>query len=386
MKLDSRIFVAGHKGLVGNAIVKELQTRGYTNLITADKSQLDLRDFNAVEAFFKAQNIEIIFLCAAKVGGILANSTYRADFIYDNLAIQNNIIFNAHRFGVQKLLFLGSSCIYPKNAPQPMNENCLLTSELEYTNEPYAIAKIAGLKLAESFALQYGCNFIAVMPTNLYGENDNFDLRNSHVLPALLRKIFLAKCLECGEIERVRENLGENYEVILREFGISAKSVNIWGSGNVRREFLHADDMARACVFLMERVDFSDLARDLQNHKAKEIRNTHINIGSGVDISIRDLAELIQKIVGFGGKLVFDTSKPDGTEQKLLDISKLKLLGFVPQISLESGIKSVYASYLDSSTHAVNGGGDLDSKIYFITILRFLQNPDICFECAKKVA
>ena len=386
MKLDSRIFVAGHKGLVGSAIVKELQTRGYTNLITADKSQLDLRDFNAVEAFFKAQNIEIIFLCAAKVGGILANSTYRADFIYDNLAIQNNVIFNAHRFGVQKLLFLGSSCIYPKNAPQPMNENCLLTSELEYTNEPYAIAKIAGLKLAESFALQYGCNFIAVMPTNLYGENDNFDLRNSHVLPALLRKIFLAKCLECGEIERVRENLGENYEVILREFGISAKSVNIWGSGNVRREFLHADDMARACVFLMERVDFSDLAQDLQNHKAKEIRNTHINIGSGVDISICDLAELIQKIVGFGGKLVFDTSKPDGTKQKLLDITKLKQLGFAPQISLESGIKSVYASYLDSSTHAVNGGGDLDSKIYFITILRFLQNPDICFERAKKVA
>ena len=280
-----------------------------------------------------------------------------ADFIYDNLAIQNNVIFNAHRFGVQKLLFLGSSCIYPKNAPQPMNENCLLTSELEYTNEPYAIAKIAGLKLAESFALQYGCNFIAAMPTNLYGENDNFDLRNSHVLPALLRKIFLAKCLECGEIERVRENLGENYEVILREFGISAKSVNIWGSGNVRREFLHADDMARACVFLMERVDFSDLARDLQNHKAKEIRNTHINIGSGIDISIRDLAELIQKIVGFGGKLVFDTSKPDGTKQKLLDITKLKQLGFAPQISLESGIKSVYASYLDSSTHAVNGGG-----------------------------
>ena len=238
-----------------------------------------------------------------------------------------------------------------------MNENCLLTSELEYTNEPYAIAKIAGLKLAESFALQYGCNFIAAMPTNLYGENDNFDLRNSHVLPALLRKIFLAKCLECGEIERVRENLGENYEVILREFGISAKSVNIWGSGNVRREFLHADDMARACVFLMERVDFSDLARDLQNHKAKEIRNTHINIGSGIDISIRDLAELIQKIVGFGGKLVFDTSKPDGTKQKLLDITKLKQLGFAPQISLESGIKSVYASYLDSSTHAVNGGG-----------------------------
>lgn len=341
MKADSAIFVAGHNGLVGSAIKKTLESSGYNNIITASHSELDLRDFSAVEAFFKAQNIEIVFLCAAKVGGILANSTFRADFIYDNLAIQNNVIFNAHRFGIKKLLFLGSSCIYPKSAPQPMSEDCLLTSALEYTNEPYAIAKIAGLKLAESFALQYGCNFISVMPTNLYGENDNFDLRNSHVLPALIRKLYLAKCLEVGEIERVAQNLGENYEAILEEFGISAKSVSIWGSGEVRREFLHANDMARACVFIMERVDFSDLARECKG----EVRNTHINIGSGEDITICELATLIKQIIGFGGELIFDKSKPDGTAQKLLDISKLKRLGFAPQISLKEGIKSVYENY-----------------------------------------
>lgn len=341
MRLDSAIFVAGHNGLVGSAIKQTLESSGYKNIITAQHSALDLRDFSAVEAFFKAQKIEIVFLCAAKVGGILANNTFRADFIYDNLAIQNNIIFNAHKFGVKKLLFLGSSCIYPKSAEQPMSENCLLTSELEYTNEPYAIAKIAGLKLAESFALQYGCNFISVMPTNLYGENDNFDLRNSHVLPALIRKIYLAKCLECGEIERVAQNLGENYKAILEEFGISKNCVSIWGSGEVRREFLHALDLARACVFLMERVDFSDLARECKG----EVRNTHINIGSGEDITIRELATMIKQIIGFGGELIFDKSKPDGTKQKLLDISKLKRLGFTPQISLKEGIKSVYESY-----------------------------------------
>ena len=341
MNPHSRIFVAGHNGLVGSAIKQVLESNGYKNIIVASSSELDLRDFNAVEAFFKAQNIEIVFLCAARVGGILANSTFRADFIYDNLAIQNNVIFNAHRFGIKKLLFLGSSCIYPKSAEQPMSEDCLLTSALEYTNEPYAIAKIAGLKLAESFALQYGCNFISVMPTNLYGENDNFDLRNSHVLPALIRKIYLAKCLEMGEIERVVRNLGENYEAILEEFGISANRVSIWGSGEVRREFLHANDMARACVFLMERVDFSDLARECKG----EVRNTHINIGSGSDITIRELAMLIKQTIGFGGELIFDKSKPDGTAQKLLDISKLKRLGFAPQISLKEGIKSVYESY-----------------------------------------
>lgn len=340
MRRDSRIFVAGHKGLVGSSIMEVLQSLNYTNIITKSRNELDLCDFKAVEHFFKTQEIDIVFLCAAKVGGILSNNTFRADFIYENLAIANNVIYNAYKFGVKKLLFLGSSCIYPKNAKQPMSEDTLLTSELEYTNEPYAIAKIAGLKLAESFSLQYNCNFLSVMPTNLYGNNDNFDLYNSHVLPALIRKMFLAKCLENGEIKRIEQNLGENYKQILQDFGISKDSVHIWGSGSVRREFLHANDMARACVFIMENINFSDLIKN-----KNEVRNTHINIGSGVDIGIKELAELVKKIANFNGNLAFDSTKPEGTKQKLLDISKLKNLGFTPQISLESGIKSVYENY-----------------------------------------
>lgn len=359
MERDSKIFVAGHRGLVGSSVVLALQESGFTNIITKTRAELDLCDFNAVGEFFEQTKPEYIFLCAAKVGGIAANNQYRADFIYENLSIQNNIIFNAHKHNVKKLLFLGSSCIYPKNAPQPIKEEYLLTSELEYTNEPYAIAKIAGLKMCESFALQYGCNFLSVMPTNLYGDNDNFDLYSSHVLPALLRKIHLAKLLSEGKLREVESDIGlsgEKAQEFLQKFGISAQSVQIWGSGNPRREFLHAKDLAKACVYVMQNIDFASLVgvdsstqrmqnEAKQNETKKEVRNTHINVGFGSDISIADLAHLIQKIVGFKGALVFDTSKPDGTFAKLMDSSKLNHLGWKPSISLEEGIKAVYQHY-----------------------------------------
>lgn len=345
MNLDSNIFVAGHRGLVGSAILQTLQYKGYKNLITKTKNELDLKDSTKTEDFFKKNKIDIVILAAAKVGGIMANNIYRADFIYENMAIQNNVIFNAYKYNVKKLLFLGSSCIYPKYAKQPMSEDYLLSSELEYTNEPYAIAKIAGLKMCESYSIQYGCNFISVMPTNLYGNNDNFDLQNSHVLPALIRKMHIAKCLEDGNIKALKADLGDNYEEILNKFNITKNSVEVWGSGNVRREFLHSLDMARACVFIMENVDFKDLAKSKNN----EIRNTHINIGYGSDISIKELAFLIKKIVGFGGEIVFNTNKPDGTPQKLLDISKLKKLGYTPSIALEDGIREVYKNYKNKS-------------------------------------
>lgn len=335
MHKDSKIFIAGHRGLVGSAILQELQAQGYHNLLTAGRESLDLCDFQSVGEFFATHKPEFVFLCAAKVGGILANNTYRADFIYQNLMIQNNVLFHAHKHQVKKLLFLGSSCIYPKNAPQPMSEEVLLTSELEYTNEPYAIAKIAGLKLCESFNLQYGTNFLSVMPTNLYGENDNFDLKNSHVLPALLRKFHLAKLLSQDQEEAIWKDFGNPSE--LSKYGIYADRVEIWGSGKARREFLHSQDMARACVFVMQSLHFSDLIKDKQ-----EIRNTHLNIGCGEDISIAELARLVREIVGFEGEICFDTSKPDGTAQKLLDISKLKALGWEPSIKLEEGIRGVY--------------------------------------------
>ena len=317
MNKTSKIYIAGHRGLVGSAIVKNLQQKGYTNLVYRTHLELDLLNQNAVAEFFESEKPEYVILAAAKVGGIVANNTYRADFIYENLQIQNNVIYQSYIHKVKKLLFLGSTCIYPKNAPQPMPEDCLLTDTLEYTNEPYAIAKIAGIKMCESYNIQYGTNFISVMPTNLYGPNDNFDLETSHVLPALLRKIHEAKLNNTPKVE-------------------------IWGSGNPRREFLYSEDMADACVFLLENRDFNDT----YDKDTKEIRNTHINIGTGEDISIKELAYLIKDIVGYTGELYFNTQKPDGTMIKLTDPSKLHSLGWKHKVELEDGIKRVYEWYL----------------------------------------
>ncbi|RUS68648.1 hypothetical protein EGW08_023589, partial [Elysia chlorotica] len=331
-KIDksSKIYVAGHRGLVGSAIVKNLEAKGYTNLVYRTHKELDLTDQIAVAEFFETEKPEYVILAAAKVGGIVANNTYRADFIYENMQIQNNVIHQSYVNGVKKLLFLGSTCIYPKNAPQPMPEDCLLTSPLEYTNEPYAIAKIAGIKMCESYNLQYGTNFISVMPTNLYGPNDNFDLEKSHVLPALIRKAHLGKS-------------------ILQKYGIQLNTENskfnttieIWGTGKPRREFLYSEDMADACVFLLENRDF----KDTYPADSKEIRNTHINIGTGIDISIKELAELVKSTVGFKGELVFNTEKPDGTMVKLTDPSKLHGLGWKHKVELKNGVETVYNWY-----------------------------------------
>ena len=330
MNKNSKIYIAGHRGLVGSAIVKNLESKGYTNLVYRTHKELDLLDSSAVAKFFKEEKPEYVILAAAKVGGIVANNTYRADFIYENLQIQNNVIHQSYLHNVEKLLFLGSTCIYPKEAPQPMKEDSLLTSPLEYTNEPYAIAKIAGIKMCESYNIQYGTNFISVMPTNLYGPNDNFDLEKSHVLPALLRKMHEAKLN-------------------------NAPTVEIWGSGKPRREFLYSEDMADACVFLLESRDFRDtyeIKRDenttcsIETVKNIEIRNTHINIGTGVDISIKELALTIKKIVGYNGELYFNDTKPDGTMVKLTDPSKLHALGWKHTVELEEGISRVYEWYL----------------------------------------
>ncbi|MCZ2397293.1 MAG: GDP-L-fucose synthase [Chitinophagales bacterium] len=301
MQNQDKIYVAGHRGMVGSAIVRKLQTEGYGNLLLRSSKELDLRDQKAVETFFKTEKPDYVFLAAAKVGGILANNTYPATFLYDNLAIQTNVIHNAYLNGVKKLLFLGSSCIYPKMAPQPLKESYLLTGLLEPTNEPYAIAKITGIKMCESYRRQYGCNFISAMPTNLYGPGDNYDLNNSHVLPALLRKFHEAKI---------------NHD----------PSVVVWGTGTPLREFLHADDLADALYFLMQHYDGAEF----------------VNVGTGKDISIGDLARLVKKITGYEGTLQFDTSKPDGTPRKLLDVSKLQTLGWKPSIGFEEGIRSVY--------------------------------------------
>ncbi len=356
MKKNSKIFVAGGTGLVGSAIIKNLLEKGYTNIISnyhvrktkidgAVYYPLDLTNQQNVEYFFQTFSPEYVFFAAAKVGGIVANNKYRADFIYSNLVIQNNLIDISYRHHVKKLLFLGSTCIYPRDCPQPMKEEYLLGSALEYTNEPYAIAKIAGIKMCESYNLQYGTNFISVMPTNLYGPNDNFDLETSHVLPALIRKIHLAKLLEENRFEEVMNNLKiDNMDEVgkyLISFGVDEKKVEIWGSGRPRREFLWSEDMADACVFLMENRDF----KDMYSNDAKEIRNTHINIGTGKDISIKELAYLIKDIVGYKGELYFNTNKPDGTILKMTDPSKLHALGWRHKIELEEGIKIMYDWY-----------------------------------------
>ncbi|VVB94122.1 GDP-L-fucose synthase [uncultured archaeon] len=308
MNKNSRIFIAGHRGMAGSAIKRKLESRGYTNLVYRTRGELDLTNQQAVNEFFRSQRPEYVFLAAAKVGGIMANSTYPAEFIYENLMIEANVIHAAYVNGVKKLLFLGSSCIYPRLAPQPLKEEYLLTGELEVTNEAYAIAKIAGIRMCKHYNQQYETNFISVMPTNLYGPNDNYDLKTSHVMAALIRKFHEAK---------------KNNE----------PEVTVWGTGNPRREFLHVDDMADACIFLMEKYTFSDIGE-------------FVNIGIGEDLTIRELADLIKDIVGYDGKIVYDHSKPDGTPQKLLDVTKLHRLGWKAGIQLKDGIEMVYREYI----------------------------------------
>lgn len=357
---DAKIYVAGHRGLVGSAIWKNLKSRGYSNLVGRTHRELDLLDGQAVRRFFDEEQPEAVVLAAAHVGGIMANLQYRADFIYQNLQIQQNVIGESFRHGVKKLLFLGSTCIYPREAPQPMTEDCLLTSPLEYTNEPYAIAKIAGLKMCESFNLQYGTNYIAVMPTNLYGPNDNFHLENSHVLPAMIRKIHLARCLNEGDWTSVRRDLNRRpvqgvdgtaseTEIldVLAHFGIRPESVTLWGTGRPLREFLWSEEMADASVHVLLHVDFRDTCPN-QTRNADgivEVRNCHINVGTGVELTIRECAEKILAEVGFRGQLLWDASKPDGTMKKLCDVSKLHQLGWHHKVEIDEGIRRLYAWY-----------------------------------------
>ncbi len=355
MNKDTKIYIAGHKGLVGSAIWNNLISRGYTNLIGRTHQELDLLDAAAVKRFFDEEQPEAVVLAAAHVGGIMANNVYRADFIYNNLQIQQNVIGESFRHNVKKLLFLGSTCIYPREAPQPMKEDCLLTDALEYTNEPYAIAKIAGLKMCESFNIQYGTNYIAVMPTNLYGPNDNFHLEKSHVLPAMIRKIHLAKCLNQNDWESVRKDLhlrpvegidGNNSDdeilKVLAKYGISPESVTLWGTGTPMREFLWSEEMADASVHVLLNVDF----KDTYDPSQKEIRNCHINVGTGKEVSIRQAAEMIVEEIGFTGELRWDSSKPDGTMRKLTDVTKLHKLGWHHKIEIDEGIHRIYEWYL----------------------------------------
>ena len=400
MALDknSKIYVAGHRGLVGSAIWNNLKARGYNNLVGRTHSELDLTDQNAVKDFFDREKPDAVVLAAAFVGGIMANSLYRADFIMQNMKMQCNVISNAYSHGVKKLLFLGSTCIYPKNAPQPMKEDALLTSPLEYTNEEYAIAKIAGLKMCESYNLQYGTNYIAVMPTNLYGPNDNFHLENSHVMPAMMRKIYLAKLIHDGDWQAIRTamakrpvNPDEKLKAIIGEgnvdgknsqerilkalefYGISDNKVVLWGTGTPLREFLWSEDMADASVHVLLNVDFKDIigiekyssvfygastagAVDRNNSEGRggaipalgEIRNCHINVGTGKELTIRQLSELVVEAVGFEGTVEFDSSKPDGTMRKLIDVEKLHSLGWTHKVEIDEGVKKLFEWYKES--------------------------------------
>jgi GDP-L-fucose synthase len=371
MEKNSKIYVAGHHGLVGSAIWKILKGKGYTNLVGRSHKELDLQDGLAVKRFFDEEQPEYVILAAAFVGGIMANSLYRADFIYRNLQIQQNVIGESFRHGVKKLLFLGSTCIYPKNAPQPMKEDALLTSPLEFTNEPYAIAKIAGLKMCESFDMEYGTNYIAVMPTNLYGPNDNFDLVTSHVMPAMIRKMILADALFRGDWDLIRKDLnklpvrevnGSSAKAViikmLQNYGIYEDKLMLWGSGKPLREFLWSEEMADASVYVLEHVDYKDLnglSPELQGlttveirdkgFTIPEVRNCHINVGTGKELTISELAELIKTTVGYKGVVEWDSSKPDGTMRKLIDVSKLHDLGWHHRIEVDEGVKKLVDWY-----------------------------------------
>ena len=380
---ESKIYVAGHHGLVGSAIWNNLIGRGYTNLVGRTHAELDLTDQVAVRRFFDEERPDGVVLAAAFVGGIMANSLYRADFIMQNMKMQCNVISESYAHGVQKLLFLGSTCIYPKNAPQPMKEDCLLTSPLEYTNEEYAIAKIAGLKMCESYNLQYGTNYIAVMPTNLYGPNDNFHLENSHVMPAMMRKVYLAKLIHDDNWEAIRRDLDirpvegvdgkacrDDVMTVLQKYGIYDNKVVLWGTGTPLREFLWSEDMADASVHVLLNVNFSDIigiekyssvhygasvdGTVDRNHSAGrggaipklgEIRNCHINVGTGKELTIRQLSELVVKAVGFEGAIEFDATKPDGTMRKLIDVSKLHSLGWTHKVEIEDGVQKLFDWY-----------------------------------------
>ena len=381
---DSKIYIAGHRGLVGSAIWKNLENRGFHNLVGRTHSELDLTDQLAVRHFFDEEKPDAVILAAAFVGGIMANSLYRADFIMQNMMMQCNVIGEAYAHGVKRLLFLGSTCIYPKNAPQPMKEDALLTSPLEYTNEEYAIAKIAGLKMCESYNLQYGTNYIAVMPTNLYGPNDNFHLENSHVMPAMMRKVYLAKMIHDDNWTAIRNDLNQRpvesvdgqadekaIISVLAKYGIENNKVTLWGTGNPLREFLWSEDMADASVHILLNVNFSDIigvekyssvfygvradgAVNRDNSEGRggaipslgEIRNCHINVGTGKELTIRELSQIVVKIVGFEGKVVFDATKPDGTPRKLIDVEKLHSLGWTHHVEIEEGVRKLFNWYM----------------------------------------